>query len=213
MGYKTPQEEFWASDFGAGYRDRNADTAAAHAANVAFFAQALHRASGLRRIIEFGANIGLNIRALRTLLPAAELSAIEINAEAHSQLAPLCNGKAILGSVLEVEPDPVHDLAFTKCFLIHIQPEHLPEVYRRLHACSRRYILVAEYHNPVPVAIPYRGHEDRLFKRDFAGGLLDAFPDLELVDYGFVYSRDPKHPQDDVTWFLLEKRPASVLED
>jgi pseudaminic acid biosynthesis-associated methylase len=212
MGYKTPQEEFWASEFGAGYRERNADTADAHASNIAFFAQALRSVSGLRRIIEFGANIGLNIRALRTLFPAAELSAIEINAHAHAQLAALCNGKAILGSVLEVEPEPVFDLAFTKCFLIHIQPEHLDEVYRRLHACSRRYILVAEYHNPVPVTIPYRGHEDRLFKRDFAGGLLDAYPDLVLVDYGFVYARDPKFPQDDVTWFLLEKRPAPVLQ-
>jgi spore coat polysaccharide biosynthesis protein SpsF len=38
--------------------------------------------------------------------------------------------------------------------------------------------------------------------------MLDAFPDLKLLDYGFVYRRDPAHPQDDVTWFLMEK--ASV---
>jgi spore coat polysaccharide biosynthesis protein SpsF len=55
------------------------------------------------------------------------------------------------------------------------------------------------------VSIPYRGHEDRLFKRDFAGELLSRFGDLRLIDYGFVYHRDPKFPQDDITWFLLEK--------
>jgi spore coat polysaccharide biosynthesis protein SpsF len=27
-----------------------------------------------------------------------------------------------------------------------------------------------------------------------------------LVDYGFAYHRDPNFPQDDITWFLLEKR-------
>jgi hypothetical protein len=33
---------------------------------------------------------------------------------------------------------------------------------------------------------------------------------LRLVDYGFVYRRDPAHPQDDLTWFLLEKTAANT---
>jgi len=44
-----------------------------------------------------------------------------------------------------------------------------------------------------------------LFKRDFAGEMLDRYPALKLLDYGFVYRRDPLFPQDDMTWFLLEK--------
>jgi hypothetical protein len=52
------------------------------------------------------------------------------------------------------------------------------------------------------------GHDERLFKRDFCGEILDRHADLELVDYGFAYHRDPKFPQGDITWFLLEKRPA-----
>ena len=59
---------------------------------------------------------------------------------------------------------------------------------------------------PFPVALPYRGHQDRLFKRDFAGEMLDRFPDLELTAYGFNYRRDPLFPQDDTTWFLLHKQ-------
>ena len=54
--------------------------------------------------------------------------------------------------------------------------------------------------------MPYRGHDARLFKRDFAGEMLDRFSDLRLVDYGFRYHRDPAHPADDLTWFLMEKR-------
>ena len=82
----------------------------------------------------------------------------------------------------------------------------LDVVYSKLYAASKRYILVCEYYNPAPVTINYRGHDDRLFKRDFAGELMEKYSDLELVDYGFCYKRDPAFPQDDVTWFLLEKK-------
>jgi spore coat polysaccharide biosynthesis protein SpsF len=92
-----------------------------------------------------------------------------------------------------------------KGVLIHINPAELPAVYDRLVASTGRYLLLAEYYNPTPVAIPYRGHAERLFKRDFCGELLDRHPGLRLADYGFAYRRDPKFPQDDITWFLLEK--------
>jgi hypothetical protein len=96
-------------------------------------------------------------------------------------------------------------LSFIKGVLIHINPDHLQEVYEKLYNASEKFILVAEYYNPSPVAIPYRGHDDRLFKRDFAGELLEKYSDLELVDYGFAYRRDPAFPQDDITWFLMRK--------
>ena len=67
-------------------------------------------------------------------------------------------------------------------------------------------MLVAEYYNPVPVSIAYRGHTDRLFKRDFAGEIMERHPELRLIDYGFCYRRDPAFPQDDISWFLMERR-------
>ena len=117
-----------------------------------------------------------------------------------------CAGFVHHGSILEPQVDAPHDLSFTSGVLIHINPEALPSVYDNLYAASGRYIALSEYYNPAPVAIPYRGHEDRLFKRDFAGDLRDRFPDVKLVDYGFCYHRDPNFPADDMTWFLLEKR-------
>ncbi len=69
---------------------------------------------------------------------------------------------------------------------------------------SKKYILIAEYYNPTPVEMEYRGHREKLFKRDFAGEMMDQYNDLTLVDYGFVYHRDP-FPQDDITWFLMKK--------
>jgi spore coat polysaccharide biosynthesis protein SpsF len=29
---------------------------------------------------------------------------------------------------------------------------------------------------------------------------------MKLLDYGFAYRRDPDFPQDDINWFLLERR-------
>jgi spore coat polysaccharide biosynthesis protein SpsF len=37
--------------------------------------------------------------------------------------------------------------------------------------------------------------------------MLDRYDDLQLLDYGFAYHRDRQFPVDDITWFLLEKRP------
>ena len=42
-------------------------------------------------------------------------------------------------------------------------------------------------------------------KEILAGEILDLFPSLSLIDYGFVYHRDPNFPQDDISWFLIEK--------
>jgi hypothetical protein len=75
----------------------------------------------------------------------------------------------------------------------------LPQVYKLLYEASSRYICIAEYYNPTPVEISYRGHEGKLFKCDFAGELLDQFSDLKLLDYGFVYHRDSLFPQGDAT--------------
>ena len=66
-------------------------------------------------------------------------------------------------------------------------------------------MLVAEYYNPTPTDVVYRGHSERLFKRDFAGDLIDSYG-LNLVDYGFWYKRDNVAQEfGDVSWFLLEK--------
>lgn len=108
-------------------------------------------------------------------------------------------------SILEYQPQSQHNFVLIKGVLIHINPEYLDQVYNLLYQSTNKYICVCEYYNPKPVEVTYRGHDDKLFKRDFAGEILDKFTDLNLVDYGFVYHRDNQFPQDDTTWFLLER--------
>jgi pseudaminic acid biosynthesis-associated methylase len=202
--YKTEQENFWAGDFGNDYlvRNRGADLVAG---NLALFSKILSAAAPVKSVIEFGANIGLNMMALKQLLPNADLSAIEINATAAETLRQLGGVKVYHQSILDFVPDSQRELAFTKGVLIHINPDMLPKVYDLLYRSSSRYICLTEYYNPTPVSIPYRGHDDVLFKRDFAGEMLDRFSDLRLVSYGFSYHRDNNFPQGDANWFLMEK--------
>jgi pseudaminic acid biosynthesis-associated methylase len=206
MNYTTEQEAFWAGEFGTEYIRRNTGEALL-ASNLNFFSKALHGTRGIRSCIEFGANIGMNLKALRLLLPGLDAHAIEINADAAQELRGAITPENVYNtSILEFVPARQWDLTLIKGVLIHINPEVLPDVYDTLAASCGRYLLVAEYYNPSPVTIPYRGYTNRLFKRDFAGEIMDRHPHLKLVDYGFAYRRDPNFPQDDITWFLMEKR-------
>lgn len=204
--FKTEQETFWAGEFGTQYIERNkGDTLLA--SNLDFFAKTLRGARGIKSCIEFGANIGMNLKALNLLYPGIDAHAIEINVEAAKLLSLVIPSSNIHNSsILDFSSARQWDLTLIKGVLIHINPEALPQVYDKLIASTRRYLMVAEYYNPAPVAIPYRGHSDRLFKRDFAGEIMERHNQLQLVDYGFAYRRDPNFPQDDINWFLMEKR-------
>jgi spore coat polysaccharide biosynthesis protein SpsF len=201
---RTPQEQLWAGEFGNDYIVRNRDGALLDS-NRALFDKVLSRTQGVTSAIEFGANIGNNLRALRALLPEIELHSVEINATAAAEIQAWGGATVEVASLLDYVPPRQWDLSFTKGVLIHLPPQALPDIYDKLVAASSRYVMVCEYYNPSPVEVSYRGHEHALFKRDFAGEILDAHPELRLVDYGFTYHRDPQHPLDDSTWFLMEK--------
>jgi pseudaminic acid biosynthesis-associated methylase len=135
-----------------------------------------------------------------------QLFGYEINPTAVKKARELNIGEIFEGTILERLPRECQfDLVFTKVVLIHIKPSELNKAYDNIYELSKKYILICEYHNISPVDVTYRGHEQRLFKRDFAGDLLQRY-ELKLIDYGFVYHRDKNfHGQDDMNWFLFEK--------
>lgn len=205
MSYKTEQENFWAGEFGDDYIQRNKSQEYL-ASNLNFFSKALNQVGRPGSLIEFGANIGMNLKAIKLLFPNVDLFGIEINKTAADELARFLGQENVFNnSIFDFEVTRKFDVSLIKGVLIHINPEMLPVVYSKLYESSSKYILVCEYYNPSPVAVKYRGHENRLFKRDFAGEMMEQFPNLELVDYGFCYKRDKAFPQDDITWFLLRK--------
>lgn len=204
--YATEQEKFWSEGFGNQYIDRN-NNQSLISSNLALWSEILSCTCGIKSVIEFGANIGLNLKAIHTLMPHIELSGIEINQKAAEQLKEIANGNIHVyqSSILDWKPNRTWDCVFTKVVLIHINPEYLSTVYELIYHSAAKYICLVEYYSPTPTDINYRGYDKRLFKRDFAGEMLERFQDLELINYGFKYHRDYNFALDDINWFLLKK--------
>ncbi len=204
----TPQEALWRGDFGDAYVQRNGVSDQKLALLSAHWAKVFDRLAGdpPRSILEIGANIGLNLHALRRIT-TAELFAVEPNQTARETLA----GSGVLppnnvyDSVASKIPlaDGAVDLAFTCTVLIHVHPDNLLDACREIHRVSRRYIACVEYFSDVPQTVPYRGETDALFKRDFGSFYLDNFPDLRVVDYGFSWKRLTS--VDNCNWWVFEK--------
>ncbi len=204
MGRETAQEQFWRGDFGNEYVDRCRGEDAL-AARLYLWGKILRSCGPIESITEFGANIGLNLQALHGLAPQADLHGVEINTRAADELRALGFVEVLEGSLLDTAPAAKSDLAFTCTVLIHINPDELSRAYAQIAGATKRYAVICEYYNPSPVEIGYRGHTERLFKRDFAGEFMDAHPAFALRDYGFAYYRDPNFPMDDFSWFLMER--------
>ena len=205
MKFKTEQEDFWSGDFGDNYILRNRSETFL-LSNINFFKKALKKVKKIDSMIEFGANIGMNIKAVKSLGKIKEFKAIEINKKACLDLEKLIGKENVFQeSILDYKNLEMFDLVLTKTVLIHINPKKLVAVYKKIYESAKKYILIAEYYNPSPSIIEYRGFKNKLFKRDFAGELMDLYPDLQILDYGFVYHRDQFYPQDDINWFLLKK--------
>jgi pseudaminic acid biosynthesis-associated methylase len=199
------QDIFWKGSFGDDYIDRNSSDRLLPS-SIKFFSKALRNAGRVNSALEYGANIGVNLLAQRVLYPNQTQFGVEINQNAAAILKENIGRENVFsGSIHDFQVTTRFDLVFTKGFLIHVTPDVLSDVYKKIYDASLKFILVAEYYNPLPVSIEYRGNKNKLFKRDFAGDLLDQYTDLSLVDYGFFYRRDPVFPQDDLTWFLIKK--------
>lgn len=195
---RTDQETYWTHN-----DEYHARSPGDEEANYHFFRRAL-RNSGLKydcSILELGCGTGANLRALNRCYSYVKLTGLDLNQGAIDK-AP-SYARTVKASVLDWEPDDEWDLVVTKGLLIHVAPDDLPHAYATTLKAASRLVLICEYFSPQPRMIPYRGQNDRLWARDFAGELIDQHG-LKLVDYGFVSKRD-QHPQDDLTFWLLEK--------
>ena len=209
MTMTTPQVDFWRGDFGNAYIDRNDASAEQMRARVALWSNILGHTlvAPPKSILEVGANLGINLRALR-VLTGAQLHALEPNDKARNILVEdgiVAKEDLRGGMASSIDfPNNAVDFAFTSGVLIHIHPDHLASSLAEIYRCSSRWIACIEYFSDKPEMIPYRGHDDRLFKRDFGGVWLDSFPDLRVVAYGFAWKRVTG--LDNLTWWLFQKR-------
>jgi spore coat polysaccharide biosynthesis protein SpsF len=155
-------------------------------------------------VLEIGCNLGANLRIFAEKLPAQALTGVDLNQSALTLLQaklPKVNALIASGSDLPFD-ERTFDLVMTVGVLIHQDDSTLPMVMHEMYRCSKRHIFMGEYFAAEPVEIPYRGQRHALFKRDYGGIFQDQFPDVRIVEEGFLSKDDG---WDNVTWWLFEK--------
>ena len=198
----------WRGDFGAAYTKRNAaDEIKCQRAARAFASIFSHIDGAMpRSILEVGANVGINLRAIKRICDAT-LSAVEPFAGARTILVEdgVVPAESVFDAIASSLPFASNsiELVFTHGVLIHVPEEDFEKSCREIYRVSSRYVLTMEYFSPSTVKVPYRGYDDMLFKRDYGGVWLDMFPDLKHVANGFFWKRTTG--LDNVNWWLLQK--------
>lgn len=193
-------EELWAGEFGDTYSERNAGAGIGRHA----FWDMLLSTYPIRRVLEVGCNTGANLQWIAPHLAPGDAYGIDVNREALTRLRECVPQASAVASTARDLPfrDRWFDLSFTTGVLIHQPESTLPLVMAEIVRVSRRFVLCGEYYAPQTVEVPYRGVYGALFKRDYGSLYRDLFPELGLIDQGFLRRAEG---WDDVTWWLFER--------
>jgi len=205
---ETEQLDAWRGDVGDAYTTRNVANDAALSSRTRMWARILDPLVGdePKSILEIGANLGLNMRALKQLTNARRIAA-EPNLSARERLIGdrVLPKEAVFDATAGDLPfaDGEFDMTFTCGVLIHIAPRDLAQACKEIHRVSSKYIMCCEYYSDKEEEMSYRGHVGLLFKRDFGDFWMTCHPDLTLLDYGFFWKRATG--LDNLTWWLFRK--------
>jgi len=194
------QLQAWEGDFGDSYTDRNMLD---WRLRVPAFREMLAGLS-IQRLLEVGCNRGHNLVALADMLGGEDIVGVEPNEHALA-LARAATTRAgfLHGNVFDLPfKDGFFDLVFTAGVLIHLPAADLPAALAEIHRVSRRYVLAIEYFAEHETAIPYRGRDDLLWKRDFCRSYQEQFPGLQVVKSGYWTI---EQGFDRTHWWLFEK--------
>jgi pseudaminic acid biosynthesis-associated methylase len=197
-------ESLWAGHFGDEYVERNIEAAAGRGE---FWRKQIAEL-GPNTALEVGCNVGANLRWLAELIGTEKVAGIDINERALEILRDHIRGIDVRCAAARTLPfpDASFDLVFTMGVLIHQSPDDLDQVMAEIVRCSSRYVLCGEYYAEELTEVPYRGQDGALFKMDFGARYSDLFPQLRLVDRGFLPRAEGVW--DDVTYWIFEKRPS-----
>ena len=198
----TEQIKEWTGKFGEEYTDRNTlnlveldelshnKTGFSRTEQINEFLSDL----GLNNILEVGSNVGNQLLLLQKN-GFKNLNGIEINWYAVEKAKERTKEINIIqGSAFDIPfKDAYFDLIFTSGVLIHISPQDINRVLDEIYRCSKKYIWGSEYFATEYAQVNYRGHDELLWKTNFAELYLDRFPNLQLVkEKKYSYLEDEK---------------------
>jgi pseudaminic acid biosynthesis-associated methylase len=199
---KAEQTAFWEGKFGDEYTERRRNLVEER---IGFFKKILTYAEDVESVIELGANYGQNLKAINKINDKISLTGVEVNQKACEQMSESPDIHSICTAIQQFDSSEQFDMVLVCGVLIHLPPEDLSQVYKKMFKLSKKYILLNEYFNPVPVEIPYHGHSKKLFKRDFGAEFVETLQGkVKLVDYGFLWKK-VEPAWDNTNWWLFAR--------
>lgn len=200
------EADFWTGEFGDSYTQRHGITPAVVNSRTRFWADILrHLPQEPYRIMEVGANVGLNIHALSRLV-SSEFVAVEPNTGARTKLRE--SGLVPSYGLLSQPAPPIQwasdgcAMVFTCGVLVHVDPDDLKKFCAEIYRVSSKWIVCIEYFSKNPRMVPYHGYANKLWTRDFGEFYIQNFP-VKPIACGFAWHMTTG--MDDVTYWIFEK--------
>ncbi|NHN33875.1 pseudaminic acid biosynthesis-associated methylase [Paenibacillus agricola] len=209
---QTQQTQFWQSEFGAEYTERNKFSVDEQ--DALYVNEYGHTRTAMNKeflvdleigsILEVGCNVANQLRCLQSM-GYNQLYGIELQAYAVEKVKEITKGiNVIQGSGFDIPfKDSYFDLVFTSGVLIHISPDDINTIMDEMYRTSNQFIWGFEYYSDTYSEIPYRGNSNKMWKANFMQLFLNRFPDLEIV-------KEKKYPyqyNDNIDqMFLLRKK-------
>ena len=164
------REEWWAGSWGSEYTSRNR---VEWEKRIPFWRQILDITQA-SSVLDVGTNAGWNLLAIRAISRSVRAMGIDINADAVGEARTNeLDVVQVPATQAGVQYRNRFDLVCTSGVLIHVGPEELADTMRAIVDASRRWVLAVEYEAEAEEEVLYRGHADRLWKRDY-GRLYEA---------------------------------------
>jgi pseudaminic acid biosynthesis-associated methylase len=210
---ENEQIEFWNGEFGKEYTDRNSRSFEEwdkfyfntwSKTKIEMNRDFIGSLSKDSKILEVGCNNGIQLKGMQRM-GFKNLYGLELQTYAAEQAKKNTeNINIICGSGFDIPfKDNYFDVVCTNGMLIHISPDNLQAIFTEMYRCSKKYIWGFEYYAEEITGINYRGHENYLWKADYASLFMKYFPDLSLVKrerYPYI-----ENPTNIDCMYLLEK--------
>jgi len=161
-------------------------------------------------VLEVGSNTGSNLRYMNGVTRGrVKFYALEPNRRAYKILTSQNSGFKLehafnCGASEIPAPDNSIDLVFTCSVLNYIHPDNLSRVTDEIVRVSKKYVLCIESFSSMPVEIEYHGRKGLFFKQDYGKFFSERYPNLQCLDYGFLW-REEFPIFDNLNWWIFLK--------
>lgn len=192
-------EQLWRGSFGDEYTERNR---AAGDARHEFWLGRILAPCPTVSVLEVGSNVGANLQHIAPVVP--RVVGVDVNTRALEVAQQIRNVTVVRSPATDLPfVDGSFDLVFTSGVLIHLDDEQLPRAMNEIVRVSARYVLAIEYFATTPTEVLYRGRAGALWKRPYGPMYAARFPELTLLERGFL---DRADGFDECDFWLFEKR-------